>query len=331
MSTTATTVRTGLVLQPAGSTALDRCLPALLRCTQAAALAAHEWIGRGDRAAADQAAVAAMRAAFREVPGDGVIVIGEGEKDDAPMLAAGERVGTGNGVSFDVAVDPLENTRACSRDAEGALAVLAVAPGGTMLQTPAWYMDKIVVGPEAAGTIDISRPVEDNVQAVATALERPVTDVTVVVLDKPRHADLIDRLHRIGARVCLISDGDVAGALHALVPDGRADMLVGVGGAPEGVLTACAVRVLGGDMQGALAPQSDEEAARIREAGQLPGEPFGLDDLVASTHCCFVATGVTGGDWLEAPRRIDAGWRTSTLALAPPGRRMVVAEVHRQR
>lgn len=308
---------------------VDALAPHLVRCTQWAALAAVPWIGRGDSTEADRACVAAMRAAFEDVPGQGLVAIGEGEKDQAPMLYAGERVGQGWGAAFEVAVDPLECTRACASDAQGALAVLAVAPAGALWQTPGWYMDKLVVGPAAADVIDITRPVTDNLRAVAQALDRPVEDLTAVVLDKPRHAGLIEQIHAAGARVSLIPGGDVAGALEAVLPDGHADMLVGVGGTPEGVLTACAVRVLGGGMQVALAPQSDEEAATVRDAGQEPGAPLGLEDLVTSPDCGFVATSVTAGGLLPAPERTATGWLTHSAVCTPRHLWQTIAEVHR--
>lgn len=300
----------------------------LLSGTQRAALACQPWVGRGDAKAADAAAVAAMRRAFDEVAGTGTVVIGEGEKDDAPMLFIGEEVGTGEGPAFDLAVDPLENTTACARAGPGAIAVVAAAPSGALWGSPGWYMDKLVVGPAAAGAIDITRPVRGNLTAVADALDKPVEQLRVVVLDKPRHEELVAELYESGVAVELIPDGDVAGALKAVLPDSRADLLLGVGGAPEGVITACAVRVLGGDMQVALAPQSDEEHERVRAAGQEPGEPMTLDDLVATDACCFIATGITGGELLGAPSYGAAGWRTHTFLASPLHPRQVVEAVH---
>lgn len=321
--TEASTARTG------GTIDVDALAPHLVRCTQWAALAAVPWIGRGDGKGADRACVAAMRAAFEDVPGQGMVAIGEGEKDEAPMLYEGERVGRGWGPAFEVAVDPLECTRACARDAEGALAVLAVAPAGALWRTPGWYMDKLVVGPAAADVIDITRPVGDNLRAVAEALDKPVHELTAVVLDKPRHAQLIEQIRAAGARVSLIPSGDVAGALEAVLPDGRADMLVGVGGTPEGVLTACAVRVMGGGMQVALAPQSDDEAAMVRDAGQEPDAPLGLEDLVTSPDCGFVATSVTAGGLLPAPVYSPSGWQTHSAVCTPRHLWQTIAEVHR--
>lgn len=291
-----------------------------LHATQAAATAAHEWVGRGDPSAADAAAVAAMRDALADVPALGTVVIGEGIKDDAPMLYDGEVVGRADadGRGFDLAVDPLENTKACARGDDGAITVLGAAPSGTLLSTPAWYMDKIVVGPDAVGSVDIGAPVEHNVQAVSRALGRPVADLCVVVLDKPRHEALVDDLRRIGVKVSLIRDGDVLGALRVLLPEGGADMLMGIGGAPEGVLTACAVRVLGGDMVAALAPQKDRERELIAEAGQALDETFTLETLVRSPDCAFAATGVTSSELLHAPRETAGGDLLTCSIVATP-------------
>lgn len=307
----------------------ERLARHLLVCTQQAALACQPWVGHGASDGADGAATAAMRGAFDAVPGRGTIVIGEGEKDDAPMLYLGEDVGTGQGPAFDVAVDPLENTTACSRALEGAIAVVAAAPGGALWSSPGWYMDKIVVGQRAAGTVDITRPLTDNLRAVAEALDKPVGDLRAVVLDKPRHSQLVEDLYEVGVAVELIPDGDVAGSLKVVLPDARADLLLGVGGSPEGVITACAVRVLGGDMQAALAPQSEDERARLIEAGQEPGAPMSLDDLVDSDECCFVSTGVTRSELLDAPRHTPEGWRTQTFLSTPRHPRQLVEAVHR--
>ncbi|CAN5916142.1 class II fructose-bisphosphatase [soil metagenome] len=308
---------------------VDALVMHLLSGTQQAALACRSWIGRGDSDGADRAAVAAMRRAFERIPGRGTVVLGEGEKDDAPMLYIGEHVGDGHGPRFDLAVDPLENTNACARDADGAIAVVAGAPQGTLWgSAAAWYMDKLVVGPDAADVIDIERPVEDNLEAIAGALDKPIDELTTIVLDKPRHERLVERIHATGAKVGLIADGDVAGALRVLLPGSRADALIGVGGAPEGVITACAVRLLRGGMQAALAPQSDHERGRVLDAGQQPDTPLGLGDLVATDHCCFVATSVTWGELLRGPERAVGGWRTRSFVASPLHPRLVVGAVH---
>ncbi|CAN5761049.1 class II fructose-bisphosphatase [soil metagenome] len=301
----------------------------LVHGTQQAALAAVAHVGGGDGEAADAAAVDAMRRAFGLLPGTGTVVIGEGEKDDAPMLFNGERVGTGGGAAFDLAVDPLENTRACAGDGDGAIAVVAAAPAGTLWgSAAAWYMDKLVVGPAAAGAVDITRPLSGNLAAVGHALDRPVGSLRAVVLDKPRHQPLVAGLREAGVGVRLIPDGDVAGALEVLLPDGTADLLVGVGGAPEGVITACSVRLLGGDMQGALAPQSSGELERVAAAGHGLDAPLLLDDLVAADQCCVVATGVTTGRLLRAPTRGRGGWQTWTMVSTPRHPCLIIEATH---
>ncbi len=308
---------------------LDALALHLVHGTQQAALASLPHVGGGEGRAADAAAVDAMRRAFRLLPGIGRVVIGEGEKDAAPMLYNGECVGTGRGWEFDLAVDPLENTTACARDSEGAIAVVAAAPAGTLWgSATAWYMDKLVVGAGAANAIDITRPLASNLAAVADALDRPVGSLRAVVLDKPRHEPLVAQLREAGVRVRLISDGDVAGAFEVLLPDGDADLLVGVGGAPEGVITACSARLLGGDMQAALAPQSTSELERVAAAGHDLGAPLMLDDLVAAEQCCVVATAVTSGRLLRAPTRRSGGWRTWTMVSTPRHPWLVIEATH---
>lgn len=286
----------------------------LLRATQHAACAAQDWVGRGDGKAADGAAVAALRAALCEAPGQGTVVIGEGVKDKAPMLYNGEAIGTGHGAGFDFAVDPLENTKACARGSEGAISVAAAAPAGTLFASPGWYMDKVVVGPEAAGLVDVHAPVAETLATVAKVTGKSVEDLYVVVLDKPRHEDLIAELRAAGARVMLIADGDVLGSLEVLRPGGAADLLLGVGGAPEGVITACVARLMGGDMQASLTPRSDEERELLAEAGQTPGTRLTLEDLASSDQGCFVATGITRSGLLDCPTAASGGrWRTQSL------------------
>jgi fructose-1,6-bisphosphatase II len=265
----------------------------LLDAATVAAARCHAWIGRGDKNAADHAAVEAMRAHLSTVPGHGVVVIGEGEKDNAPMLYAGEEIGGGFGPEFDLAVDPLEGTNLCARGWPGAITVLAAAPRHTFAPIAGFYMDKLVVGPGAHGAIDIEAPIEDNLASVAKALGVKVSSLTVAVLVKPRHVDLITRIRATGAGVVEIPDGDVMAGLAALVPGGGIDLSAGIGGAPEGVITACAVRLLGGDMQGKSAPQSDEERQLVTDAGEL-GRVYALDDLSESDDGIFVASGVTG-------------------------------------
>ena len=303
----------------------------LLPATQAAAVACLPWVGRGDKVAADKAAVAALRAALAEVPGHGRVVIGEGVKDDAPMLYEGEELGTGTGPGWDLAVDPLEGTNYCARGVEGSIAVLAATPRGAMWGTPGWYMDKLVVGSGASGHIDITLPVEENLRRVASALGKPLGDLVVIVLDKPRHAELIPHIREIGAAVVQIPDGDVMGSLLALVPGGGADVALGIGGAPEGVLTAVAARLLGGDMQGRLAPQSDEEAALLRDDGIDVDAVLTLDDLVAGDQGTFVATGITSTALLPAPELVGDAWRTRSVVVTPRHRPIFVEGLVPQR
>ncbi|HEV2068327.1 MAG TPA: class II fructose-bisphosphatase [Acidimicrobiales bacterium] len=296
----------------------------LLTATEVAAMACLPWVGRGDKEGADEAAVAAMRSALADVPGQGRVVIGEGEKDDAPMLYQGETLGTGTGPGWDLAVDPLEGTNYCASGAEGAIAVLSATPRGAMWGTPGWYMDKLVVGPGAAGAIDISAPVEQNLRQVANALGKSTDELVTIVLDKPRHQELISRIRAFGAKVVEIRDGDVMGSLLALVPGGGADVALGVGGAPEGALTACAARLLGGDMQGRLAPQSEDERAVLDAGGVDVDAVLTLADLVDSDQCTFVATAVTNSALLAAPLLTLAGWRTSSLVITPRHRPLFV-------
>lgn len=289
----------------------------LLTSTQAAALACVEWVGRGDKVAADRAAVAALRSELASVPGQGRVVIGEGEKDDAPMLYQGEELGTGTGPGWDLAVDPLEGTNYCASGAEGAIAVLSIAPRGTMWGTSGWYMDKLIVGSGAAGSIDIAAPVEENLRRVAKALDKEVADLVTIVLAKPRHEELIAQVRAAGAKVVEIADGDVMGSLLALVPGGGVDISLGIGGAPEGALTATAARLLGGEMQGRLAPQSDEERQLLAGDGVDVDAVLGLDDLISDDNCAFVATAVTHSALLAAPTQTLTGWRTSSVVITP--------------
>jgi fructose-1,6-bisphosphatase II len=291
---------------------------AALAATRAAAVACQPFVGRGDKHAADAAATEAMRRALAKAPGRGTVVIGEGEKDGAPMLYNGERVGAG-GSAFDIAVDPLECTTFCAKGLPGSLATIAFAEANAMLRPgPSHYMDKLVVPPAAREAIDITDAPEVNLTRVANALRKDVTALRVVVLDKPRHAELITRLRRAGASVATPSDGDVAGALEVLLPSGEADLLMGVGGTPEGVMTACAASALGGGMETRLAPQSDAEARALAEAQLGPDRVYGLADLVVGS-ALFVATGVTGGSLLARPRSLDGAVLTESLVISERG------------
>jgi fructose-1,6-bisphosphatase II len=289
--------------------------PLALDAVRAAALAARRHEGRGDGKAADAAATEAMRTVLNGGRGSGTVVIGEGEKDAAPMLFNGEELGLGGGARYDVAVDPLECTDLLAAGLEGALTTMALAAEGALWSPgAAHYMDKIVVGAEARGAVDLGAEPEDNVRSLAAALGKPVRDVRVVVLDKPRHTELVGRLHATGAQVVHIPAGDVAGALLAVLPETGVDMLLGIGGTPEGVMSACAVKALGGEMQGRLAPQREPEAQALAAAGRSTTEILGVDDLVTGP-AVFAATGVTGGSLLRAPWHSGAFVFTESLAV----------------
>ena len=278
---------------------------AALAATHSAALASRAWVGRHDKEAADAAATEAMRQALAGAAGRGTVVIGEGEKDEAPMLYNGEVVGAGDGPDFDIAVDPLEGTSFCAKNHPGAMATIAFAEPGTLWSPgPGFYMDKIVVPPRAKGVIDLDDTPEQTLKKVALALGKRVADLRVVIMDKPRHQELIARVLLAGAAVHTPAEGDVGGSLEVLLPDGDADLLRGVGGTPEGVMTAAAVRALGGDMLGRLAPQREDEAAALRAAGLDIDRVLTRDELVGG-DALFAATGVSGGSLLGRPRESD--------------------------
>ena len=288
----------------------------LVRVTESAAMGAGRWIGRGDKNAADQAAVDAMRLMLDTVEMQGVVVIGEGEKDEAPMLYNGEQVGSGSGTEVDVAVDPLEGTRLTAHGQPNAIAVIAVAERGTMFfPGAAVYMDKIAVGPVAADVVDIEAPPAENVRRVASAKGVRSEDVTVVVLDRPRHEDLLAGLREVGARVWLITDGDVAPAIAAARVQSPVDLLMGIGGTPEGVISAAAIKCLGGAIQGKLWPRSDEERAALVDAGYDLGGVLTTDDLVAGEDVFVAATGVTDGALLSGVRYTPAGAITDSIVM----------------
>ena len=288
----------------------------LVRVTEAAALAAGRWIGRGDKNAADQAAVDAMRLMIDTVSMDGVVVIGEGEKDEAPMLFNGEQVGDGNGPATDVAVDPIDGTRLTSTGQPNALAVIALAPRGAMFfPGAALYMEKIAAGPEAADVIDIEASVAENIRQVAKAKGKRPEEVTVTVLDRDRHADTIAQIREVGARVFLITDGDVAGAIVAAAPRTEVDLLIGIGGTPEGVVAAAALKCLGGAMQGRLYPRNDEERRALLEEGFDLDRVLTTDDLVAGDDCFFAATGITDGYLLDGVKYWPDGASTHSMVM----------------
>jgi fructose-1,6-bisphosphatase II len=276
----------------------------LVRATEAAAIRGFKHVGKGDKNAADGAAVDAMREFLATVEFDGTIVIGEGEKDNAPMLFNGEKVGTGRGPKVDIAVDPIDGTSLTAAGRQNALSVIAVADAGTMLDASAvFYMDKLVAGPEAVGVVDIRKPIAENIRALAKAAGKPVEDVVVAVLDRPRHEQLINDIRATGAGTRLLLDGDVAGGIHAARYGSRIDMCVGIGGSPEGIVTTCAVKGLGGIVQGVLAPKDDAEREKALAAGLKLDYVYEMDEMVASDNTLFVSTGVTDGGLLRGVRR----------------------------
>jgi fructose-1,6-bisphosphatase II len=288
----------------------------LVRVTEAAALAAGQWVGRGDKNAADGAAVRAMRTLVSTITMNGVVVIGEGEKDHAPMLYNGEHVGDGHGPECDVAVDPVDGTTLTAKGMPNAVSVLAAADRGSMYDPSAvFYMDKLVAGPDAADFVDINAPVATNIRRVAKAKGGTPEDVTVVVLDRPRHERLAHDIRETGARITYIADGDVAGAVMAARRGGGADLLMGIGGTPEGIIAACAVKCLGGVIQGRLWPKDEDERRRALDAGHDLDRVLFTDDLVSGGNVFFVATGITDGELLPGVRYRDEIALTSSLVM----------------
>jgi fructose-1,6-bisphosphatase II len=301
--------------RPAGG--LDRNVGLELgRVTEAAALAAARWMGRGNKNALDQAAVNAMRRRLNAIPMDGLVVIGEGEKDEAPMLYIGERIGTGQPPQVDVAVDPVDGTTLLSKGLPNAVAVIALAERGAMYNPPGIvYMDKLAVGPAGRGVCSLEQSVEDNIHALARAKGERVGDLTIVVLDRPRHAQLIDRVRSTGARIKLISDGDVAGGLMPSLPDTGVDMLLGIGGSPEAVLTAAALKCLGGDIQCRLWPRNEAEREQAARLGLGTEGVLRRDDLVRGDDVFFALTGVTDGELVKGVHYYPRAARTETLVM----------------
>ncbi|MBN0971432.1 class II fructose-bisphosphatase [Gordonia hongkongensis] len=288
----------------------------LVRVTESAALAAGRWVGRGDKNGGDGAAVDAMRELLSSVSMRGVVVIGEGEKDEAPMLYNGEEVGNGEGPDCDVAVDPIDGTTLMAEGRPNSISVIAVSERGTMYDPSAvFYMDKIAVGPEAKGAININESVEWNINSVAKAKGIDVADLTVIVLDRPRHADLIGEIRQAGAKIRLISDGDVAGAVAAADDYSTVDMLMGVGGTPEGIITAVAMKCMGGEIQGKLWPRNDEERQKAIDAGHDLDRVLTNDILVSGENAFFCATGVTNGDMLRGVTYRPNGATTRSLVM----------------
>ena len=288
----------------------------LARVTEAAALSAGRFMGRGDKEAADQAAVNAMRVVLQTVDMNGIIVIGEGEKDNAPMLYNGENVGNGIAPDVDVAVDPIDGTLPLAFGRTNSLATVAIAPRGTMFDPgPFVYMNKLAVGPEAKGVINIEKSITENLQAIARAKHKDVEDLTTIILDRDRHKDMIAEIRKAGARIRLIPDGDVAAALMTAWPDSGVDVLLGVGGTPEGVIAACALRAMGGEIQGKLYARDEDELRRGREAGYDFEKILIMDDLVSSEDVFFAATGITDGELLKGVRYFGEGASTDSLVV----------------
>ena len=288
----------------------------LVRVTEAAAMAAARWMGRGDKEGADGAAVDAMHVVLDSVQMDGIVVIGEGEKDEAPMLYNGENVGDGNGPLADVAVDPIDGTTLTALGRANAIAVLAVSDRGTMFNPgPCVYMEKIAVGPDCVGVVDINASVTENLQAVAKAKGERVRDITVVILDRDRHNDIIGEVREAGARIRLIPDGDVAGAISTAWADTGADVLMGIGGTPEGVISAAALKAMGGEMQGKLWPRNEAERTESIEQGYDLDQVLTTDDLVKGDNCFFAATGVTDGDLLRGVHYTPDHCTTQSLVM----------------
>jgi fructose-1,6-bisphosphatase II len=288
----------------------------LVRVTEAAALSAGRWMGRGDKNAADHAAVEAMRLVLNTISMNAVIVIGEGVKDEAPMLYNGERVGTGSGPEMDIAVDPIDGTRPLSKGTWNAISTCALAPHGTMFDAgPFLYMNKIAVGPQAKGLVELEAPVKHNLKVIAKANGKSIQDLSVVILDRPRHDKLIGEVRAAGARIRLIPDGDVAGALSTAWPDTGIDALLGIGGSPEGVIAACALRAMGGEIQGKLFARNEQEARRGREMGYDFEKILTMEDLISTEDVFFAATGITDGDFLAGVKYTGHDARTDSLVV----------------
>jgi len=298
------------------------------RVTEAAALAGYKWLGRGDKNIADGAAVHAMRIVLNQIDIDGQVVIGEGEIDDAPMLYIGEKVGTGKGDAVDIAVDPIEGTRMTAMGQANALAVMAVGDKGTFLHAPDMYMEKLVVGPGAKGVIDLNLSLEANLRNIAHALDKPLSELTVTILAKPRHDATIRAMQQLGVRVFTVPDGDVAASILTCMPDSEVDVLYGIGGAPEGVISAAVIRALDGDMQGRLLARHDvkgdseenrrlgeSELARCKAMGINAGEVLKLEDMARNDNVIFSATGITAGDLLDGITRKGNMATTETLLI----------------
>ena len=288
----------------------------LVRVTEAAALASARWLGKGEKDSGDKAAVDAMRLSFNAVDISGTIIIGEGEKDEAPMLFNGEKVGTGKGPAVDVAVDPVEGTNLLAYGRPNAIAVVGMAPGGSMYNPgPSYYMKKLVVPAAARDAVDVDAPVKDTLSKVARVMDKDINDLMVFVLDKPRHEQLIRDIREAGARIQLHTDGDVAGALMAVDPKSEVDLLMGTGGTPEGVLSACAIKALGGEMLGRLDPQKEHEKKALNDMGADLKQVLNVDTLVSDDDVFFSATGISGGTFLSGVHYSGDGAVTTSMVM----------------
>ena len=287
-----------------------------VRATEAAALNSAYWVGKGNEKSADHAAVEAMRKAFNVIDMDGTVVIGEGERDEAPMLYIGEKVGSGKGLKLDIAVDPLEGTTITARGDSNAMSVFAAAPSGGLLNAPDTYMDKIAVGPKCVGAVDLDASIEENLRAVAKRLDKPIDEVTAIILDRDRHKEIIERVRKCGCRIKLIRDGDIAGALAPALKEAGVDILFGIGGAPEGVVAAVALKCLGGEIQGRLKFRNEDEKARAKKMGITDlDKKYAMNELVKSDEAMFAATGVTDGTILKGVRFLSHGAVTHSIVM----------------
>lgn len=300
-----------------------------VRATEAAALSSAYWVGKGDERAADHAAVEAMRKSFSIIDMDGTIVIGEGERDEAPMLYIGEKVGSGKGLKLDIAIDPLEGTTITARGDQNAMSVFAAAPSGCLLNAPDTYMDKIAVGPKCVGAVDLDASVEENLHAVAKKLDKDLEEVTAIVLDRDRHKEIIEKIRKCGSRIRLIRDGDIAGALAPALEDSGIDILFGIGGAPEGVIASVALKCLGGEIQGRLKFRSDEERQRAKKMGVKDlDRKLAINDMVKNNEAMFAATGVTDGTILKGVRFLSHGARTHSIVMRAKTKTVRFIEAH---
>ena len=300
-----------------------------VRATEAAALSSALWMGKGNEKSADHAAVEAMRKAFNIIDMDGTVVIGEGERDEAPMLFIGEKVGSGKGMKLDIAVDPLEGTTITARGDPNAMSVFAAPPHGGLLNAPDTYMDKIAVGPKCVGAVDLDASVEENLKAVAKCLEKPIDEVTVIIMDRDRHKELIEKVRKCGCRIRLIRDGDIAGALATAIEDSGIDILMGIGGAPEGVIAAVALKCLGGEIQGRLKFRNEEEKARAKKMGIRDLEKkYAINELVSSDEAMFAATGVTDGTILKGVQFLSHGAKTHSIVMRAKTKTVRFIEAH---